>query len=725
MRVSSRWPAMTRAPSDATQTTADRPELWGGLECTVVRVGEDYRDQFQDTGHAGREGDIALIAALGIRRLRYPVLWETVSPDHPDRCSWDWHDRRLARLREEGISPIVGLMHHGSGPRYTSLVDPALPAKLAVHARRVAERYPWVEDWTPVNEPLTTARFSGLYGHWYPHGREPGVFFNALVNQCRAVAAAMRAIRDVSPQARLVQTEDLGKTFSTPKLAYQAEYENERRWLSFDLLCGRVVAGHPLHAELLACGVPAEALKELAEAPCPPDIVGINHYLTSERYLDEDRGRYPSFSWGGNAFEPYADVEAVRVHLPDADTGPAARLREVWDRYRLPVAVTEAHLGATRDEQLRWLRQVWDAAVAVRAEGADIRAVTVWSLFGAVDWNSLLTARSGFYEPGAFDIRTQDGRPRRTALARAAEALARNGQFEHPVLDGPGWWQSPTRFYLPPVAQPPVSLARAARPVLVIGNGRLGQAFAAASALRGLATELLGRDRLDPADRESVRAALEALRPWAVINCSGWSGALPAEDAPQQVWRDNVTGAVVLAEACAEAGIPCTVVSSDQVFDGRLQDPYRESHPVAPLGLFGRTKAEAERAIAGTHERALIARTGPLFGAGEPDMVRRAVHEVVRVTGLDVAGDLVLSPTYIPDLVHAVLDLLIDEAAGVWHLANEGTIGAHDFLARMRMPYPAAPGGGRSACNLSLASERSTIMPPLGEALERYERLIA
>jgi dTDP-4-dehydrorhamnose reductase len=700
-------------------------ELWGGLECTVVRVGDSYRDQFHDTGHAGREGDIDQVAALGIRRLRYPVLWETVSPDHPDRCRWDWHDRRLDRLRTLDIAPIVGLMHHGSGPRYTSLLDPDLPAKLAVHARRVAERYPWVQDWTPVNEPLTTARFSGLYGHWYPHGREPRVFFTALVNQCLAVAAAMRAIRTVIPGARLLQTEDMGKTFSTPRLAYQAGHENERRWLSFDLLCGRVDALHPLHAELLACGVPSEALAALACDPCPPDVIGINHYLTSERYLDESRERYPEFSWGGNAFEPYADVEAVRVHLPDADTGPAARLREVWNRYRLPVAVTEAHLGATRDEQLRWLKQIWHSAVALRSEGADVRAVTVWSLFGAVDWNSLLTVRAGFYEPGAFDIRTGDGRPRRTALARAAEALARSGHFDHPVLDGHGWWQAPARYYNAPVSAGSVPLAKPARPVLIVGNGRLGQAFAAACAMRGLATEIMGRDRLDPGDRDATRAAIEAVRPWAVVNCAGWSGALPADVAPERVWRDNVTGAVVLAESCAEAGIPCTVVSSDQVFDGRLQDPYRESHPVTPLGLFGRTKAEAERAIIGAHDGALIARTGPLFGAGEPDMVRRAVHEVVRVTGLDVDGDLVLSPTYIPDLVHAVLDLLIDEAAGVWHLANEGTIVARDFLDRMRLPYPVAPGGGRSALNFSLASERSSIMPPLAEAMERYERLVA
>ena len=73
--------------------------------------------------------------------------------------------------------------------------------------------------WTPVNEPLTTARFSGLYGHWYPHGRDYPTFLRALVNECKGTLEAMRAIRGAIPGAKLVQTEDLGKTFSTAPLA--------------------------------------------------------------------------------------------------------------------------------------------------------------------------------------------------------------------------------------------------------------------------------------------------------------------------------------------------------------------------------------------------------------------------------------------------------------------------------------------------------------------------
>jgi dTDP-4-dehydrorhamnose reductase len=80
----------------------------------------------------------------------------------------------------------VTLLHHGSGPAGTSLVDPGLPARFGAYARAVAERYPWVEDWTPVNEPLTTARFAALYGVWYPHARDERSFARALLTQVHA-----------------------------------------------------------------------------------------------------------------------------------------------------------------------------------------------------------------------------------------------------------------------------------------------------------------------------------------------------------------------------------------------------------------------------------------------------------------------------------------------------------------------------------------------------------
>src|SRR4051794_38008468 len=102
-------------------------ELWAGIECTVNRVGDAFFDQTVRNGHEHRVGDLDRFAALGITAIRYPVLWERTAPDGLSRASWDWADRRLHRLAELGIRPIVGLVHHGSGPRGTHLLDPDFP----------------------------------------------------------------------------------------------------------------------------------------------------------------------------------------------------------------------------------------------------------------------------------------------------------------------------------------------------------------------------------------------------------------------------------------------------------------------------------------------------------------------------------------------------------------------------------------------------------------------
>lgn len=409
--------------------------MWAGIECTVNRVGDRYFDQLVRSGHHARPGDLELIAELGVRTVRYPVLWERHAPGGLADADWAWADERLGRLRELGIDPIVGLVHHGSGPAHTSLLDERFPELLAAYARAVAERYPWVTRFTPVNEPLTTARFSALYGHWYPHARDDRSFVRALVNQCRATARAMQAIREVTPGAELVTTEDLGCARSTERLAYQAAFENERRWLSMDLLCGRVDRAHPLWRYLRAAGADLAALDELGAAPCPPAILGFNYYLTSERWLDDDCARWPAWSHGGNGRDRYADVHAV---LAGELGGIEPLLQAAWERFGLPLAVTEVHLGGTRDEQLRWLVDVYDGACRARARGADVRAVTAWSMFGCYDWHILVTREDGCYEPGLFDVRGPIPRP--TALARAVAALARGARPEHPVLAGPGFW---------------------------------------------------------------------------------------------------------------------------------------------------------------------------------------------------------------------------------------------------------------------------------------------
>src|SRR5687768_1636467 len=330
----------------------DALEVWGGVECTVNRVEDRYHNQLQRSGHEWRLSDLERIAELGIRRLRYPVLWELTAPQAPDDLDWWWADQRLARLRDLSIDPIVGLVHHGSGPRYTDLLDERFPELLADYAGRVAARFPWVERYTPINEPLTTARFSALYGHWYPHRRDDRSFVRALLNQCRATVLAMREIRRVNGNAQLIQTDDVGYTTSTLKLAYQAQFDNERRWLAWDLLCGKVDSRHSLWKYLRRSGASEADLLFFQEHPCPPDVMGINHYVTSDRHLHENLQLFPRSTWGGNGKHSYADVEAVRA-IAEPVSGFSGALQDAWDRYRLPLAITEVHLGCTCEEQLR------------------------------------------------------------------------------------------------------------------------------------------------------------------------------------------------------------------------------------------------------------------------------------------------------------------------------------------------------------------------------------
>ncbi len=415
------------------------PEVWGGPECSVVRVGDEWRDQVCETGHHARgAGDIDLLAGLGVRTVRYPVLWERTC----ERFSggWEWHDRQLHALQQRGIGVVAGLMHHGSGPPGTDLLDPALPEKLAEHAGKVAERYPFIHLWTAVNEPQTTARFSCLYGHWFPHLRDGDAFLRALVNQCRAVLQAGRAVRAHSPNARVLQTEDIGRVFATRPLLAQARYENARRWLSLDLLCGRVDRAHPWRVAIEAAGVPARHLDELATGEAAPDVIGVNHYVTSDRFLDHRSALYPPHLRGGNGQVSYADTEAVRADMGVSVTGWEPRLREVWARYRRPMVLSEVHLGCDDPaESVRWLMEAWRAARKLRSENIPVDAVTAWALFGLVDWDTMLRQRRGRFEAGALDPR--HGPPRSTLLATAIAALAREGEFSDPCLSEPGWWR--------------------------------------------------------------------------------------------------------------------------------------------------------------------------------------------------------------------------------------------------------------------------------------------
>jgi len=718
-------------------------ELWGGVECTINRVGHRYHDQLELSGHANRPSDIDRIASLGVDTVRYPLLWERIAPGSVRHASWRWADERMELMSSKGITPIVGLVHHGSGPRHTSLLDPDFSRKLEEYADAVAHRYPGIRYVTPVNEPLTTARFSALYGHWYPHQRSRSAFVAALLNQCAGIRAAFSAMKARIPGIQLIQTEDLGRVYSTSRLRYQGRFENERKWLTFDLLCGRVDDDHPMWRYLAVDRRSRLLLRSLVDNPCRPDIAGINYYVTSDRFLDDRLPLHDSLVIGGNGRDRYADLEAVRI-LEEGISGHQAILADAWKRYGIPLAVTEAHLGCTREQQALWLLEAWRGAQEARSAGCGVRAVTSWALFGSFGWNSLVTRQPFNYECGAFDVRSAE--PRETAIASVMRELAATGETTHPAASADPWWRRDDRLTLPPVSSKRVECGvrlsprrsmlsvRPAQPVLIVGaGGTLGSAFARICKLRGLSARAMKRAQLDAVSPRNVRNVIERIRPWAVINAAGYVRVDDAEIESAACHDGNTVAAAVLAGESARAGIPLLTFSTDLVFDGAKKAAYVESDTTSPLNTYGASKAAAELRSLELNDKSLVIRASAFFGPwDEYNFVTIALRTLSNGIPFLAAHDNIVSPTYVPDLVDASLDLLLDGERGVWHLANRGAVSWCDLArnAAIRAGLSADLVKGVSCTDLglrarrpmfsALASERGAIMRPLDDALDRW-----
>jgi dTDP-4-dehydrorhamnose reductase len=413
-------------------------EYWASPEPTIARItAHVVRDQLEETGFDVRLDDLDRIAALNVGAARLPVLWERVAPCHPEDRSFAWARERAARLYALGVRPIVTLLHHGSGPQYTDLLDDAFPELFAAYAEAAARALPFVVDFTPINEILTTARFTTLYGAWYPNANDDRAFGRALVNQARATQLAMERIRRVTPNARLVTTEDLqGFTAGDAGTAAYVAFLSERRWLALDLVEGRVDAAHPLAPWLrAAAGVSEEALAALRAHAAPIAVAGFNHYPHSERYL---------FTRADGSL---GDVPAVYV-AGATELRCLPLLREAAQRFGA-VALSEVHINAVAGERVSWLLEHDADARALAAAGANVVAVGAWAAFGMVDWHSLLRRRDGIAEDGIFTFVGRDGVPQETPVAEALRALARGDVALAQALAEPGWWTRASRYRTP------------------------------------------------------------------------------------------------------------------------------------------------------------------------------------------------------------------------------------------------------------------------------------
>jgi len=267
----------------------------------------------------------------------------------------------------------------------------------------------------------------------------------------------------------------------------------------------------------------------------------------------------------------------------------------------------------------------------------------------------------------------------------------------------------------------------AARPILITGaTGTLGRAFARICAHRGLPHVLTSRADLDISDQASIAVALDRHKPWAVINTAGFVRTWEAAEKVDECFKANATGPELLATACKLQGIPLVTFSSDLVFDGKLGRSYVEPDTPAPACEYGRSKAEAEARLMSVDADALIIRTSAFFGPWDRhNFLFNTIEQLKRGEDVFASEKTIVSPTYVPDLVHAALDLLLDEETGIWHLTNQGAVSWNELAravadrAKLDLGRIIVPDNDVRA-DTSLTSKRGVLLRPLDMAIEDF-----
>lgn len=228
------------------------------------------------------------------------------------------------------------------------------------------------------------------------------------------------------------------------------------------------------------------------------------------------------------------------------------------------------------------------------------------------------------------------------------------------------------------------------RPMLITGaTGQLGHALAAQAAARGLPHRAVGRPDFDLEKIETIEETMGRIRPWLVINAAAWTAVDAAEDHPAAVQQANDYAPARLALICRDAPTPLPMIhiSTDYVFDGTKGVPYVETDPVAPLGVYGRTKARGENSVLQFCPQSIVLRTSWLFSAHGRNFARTMIDAGRKTDTLKVVDDQIGTPTAAEDLAEAIIaiaaliheDGFQPEQHGIFHATNSGATSWHGF----------------------------------------------
>lgn len=357
-----------------------RPEdfLWAsGIEDTFVpqtRPGHRALDEYQLMGHYEHwREDLALARELGVGAMRWGVPWYRVEPLEGE-FDWRWTDAVIPYMVEElGIIPIIDLMHYGC-PFWLrrEFASAEYPEAVAAYVGAFASRYRGLIKWyTPLNEPIVTALFCGKRGVWPPYLRGDSGYVRVLLQVIRGIERTCETLRAVDPGCVLIHVEASGLSRTAREdLAAIAMEEQSRSFLPYDLLAGHVDPEHPLFPWLVRSGASPDELADIAAAGIPMDVLGLNFYpqwSTTQLYIDR-RGRL--------AYRP----------VEQDGSGFVSLIESYYQRYRVPIIVTETSARGPEEVRARWLEASVAAIRELRARGVPVVGYTWFPLFTMVDW---------------------------------------------------------------------------------------------------------------------------------------------------------------------------------------------------------------------------------------------------------------------------------------------------------------------------------------------------
>jgi dTDP-4-dehydrorhamnose reductase len=216
-------------------------------------------------------------------------------------------------------------------------------------------------------------------------------------------------------------------------------------------------------------------------------------------------------------------------------------------------------------------------------------------------------------------------------------------------------------------------------------NGQVGWELCRQAKMKGLAIHGFDRSQLDITDSASVAETVKKCRPHVVVNAAAYTQVDQAETDSKQAFEVNQQGPSYLAACCAESKIPLIHISTDYVFDGSADSPYRENDALSPLGIYGRSKAAGEEEVRCRLPQHVIVRTSWVYGVHGNNFVKTMLRLGNERDVIGVVNDQFGCPTSARDIADTILSMANQIQSGkmptwgTYHYCGKGIISWFDF----------------------------------------------